>query len=85
MARLVRRFTRARAFDDAEKLCHALLQAAPGQPGLGETLCLLVNGLLQQGLAQRARAWLPQLQRWAPDEAVTRLLLDGQARSQATA
>src|SRR5256885_635861 len=85
MARLVRRFTRARAFDDAEKLCRALLQAAPGQPGLGETLCLLVNGLLQQGLAQRARAWLPQLQRWAPDEAVTRLLLDGQARSQATA
>ncbi len=85
MARLVRRFTRARAFDDAEKLCHALLQAAPGQPGLGETLCLLVNGLLQQGLAQRARAWLPQLQRWAPDEAVTRLLLDGQARAQATA
>ncbi|QRI91864.1 rhomboid family intramembrane serine protease [Delftia lacustris] len=85
MARLVRRFTRARAFDDAEKLCHALLQAAPGQPGLGETLCLLVNGLLQQGLAQRARAWLPQLQRWAPDEAVTRLLLDGQARSQVTA
>lgn len=85
MARLVRRFTRARAFDDAEKLCHALLQAAPGQPGLGETLCLLVNGLLQQGLAQRARAWLPQLQRWAPDEAVTLLLLDGQARSQATA
>lgn len=84
MARLVRRFTRARAFDDAEKLCHALLQAAPGQPGLGETLCLLVNGLLQQGLAQRARAWLPQLQRWAPDEAVTRLLLDGQARAQAT-
>lgn len=85
MARLVRRFTRARAFDDAEKLCHALLQAAPGQPGLGETLCLLVNGLLQQGLAQRARAWLPQLQRWAPDEAVTRLLLDGQARAQAMA
>ncbi len=85
MARLVRRFTRARAFDDAEKLCRALLQAAPGQPGLGETLCLLVNGLLQQGLAQRARACLPQLQRWAPDEAVTRLLLDGQARSQATA
>ena len=85
MARLVRRFTRARAFDDADKLCRALLQAAPGQPGLGETLCLLVNGLLQQGLAQRARAWLPQLQRWAPDEAVTRLLLDGQARSQATA
>ncbi|QPR35100.1 rhomboid family intramembrane serine protease [Delftia acidovorans] len=85
MVRLVRRFTRARAFDDAEKLCHALLQAAPGQPGLGETLCLLVNGLQQQGLAQRARAWLPQLQRWAPDEAVTRLLLDGQARAQATA
>ncbi|WP_373807436.1 rhomboid family intramembrane serine protease [Delftia acidovorans] len=85
MARLVRRFTRARAFDDAEKLCRALLQAAPGQPGLGETLCLLVNGLLQQGLAQCARAWQPQLQRWAPDEAVTRLLLDGQARSQATA
>lgn len=85
MARLVRRFTRARAFDDAEKLCHALLQTAPGQPGLGETLCLLVNGLLQQGLAQRARAWLPQLQRWAPDEAVTRMLLDGQTRTQATA
>lgn len=74
MARLVRRFTRGREFDDAEALCRALVQTAPALPGLGETLGLLANGLLQQGLAQRALAWLPQLQRWAPDEAITRTL-----------
>lgn len=74
MARLVRRFARGREFDDAEKLCRALVQTAPGLPDLGQTLALLASGLLQQGLAPRARAWLPQLQQWAPGEAVTRLL-----------
>ncbi len=74
MARLVRRFTRAGEFDDAEALCRALVQTAPALPGLGETLGMLASGLLQKGLAERARAWLPQLQRWAPGEAVTRLL-----------
>lgn len=74
MARLVRRFTRAGEFDDAETLCRALVQTAPALPGLGQTLGMLANGLLQKGLDQRARAWLPQLQRWAAGEAVTRLL-----------
>ncbi|WP_027015468.1 rhomboid family intramembrane serine protease [Comamonas composti] len=66
MARLVRRFTRARKFDDAEKLGRVLVQTAPDLPELGETLGMLVNGLLQQGLEARARDWLPQLKILAP-------------------
>lgn len=66
MARLVRHFTRARKFDDAEKLGRVLVQTAPDLPGLGQTLGVLVNGLLQQGLGERAKAWLPQLRNLDP-------------------
>lgn len=74
MVRLARRFTRAREFTDAERLCQALLRTAPEHPRLAETLCLCVTGLLQAGERQRARAWLPELMKRAPGEPVTRLL-----------
>ncbi|HEY0200095.1 MAG TPA: rhomboid family intramembrane serine protease [Burkholderiaceae bacterium] len=74
MARLVGRFTRIREHHDAERLCQVLLRTAPDHPRLADTLCVCVNGLLQAGLVERARAWLPQLQKWAPQERVTVLL-----------
>ncbi|WP_038208236.1 rhomboid family intramembrane serine protease [Xenophilus azovorans] len=77
MVRLVRRFVRAREFADAEKLCQALIRTAPAHPRLADTLGICATGLLQAGQHERARAWLPQLQRFAPAEQVTRLLAQG--------
>lgn len=77
MARLARRFTRARQFHDADKLCAALVKTAPDHPGLGETLSILANGLLQAGQREQALDWLPQLQRLAPDAIATRTLQQG--------
>jgi membrane associated rhomboid family serine protease len=74
MARLAGRFTRARQFNDAEKLCQALIKAAPDHPGLGNTLSLCANGLLQAGHRDRALQWLPHLLRLAPQDMVTRAL-----------
>jgi len=74
MARLVRRFVRARYFSDAQKLCRALLATAPQHPGLGDTVSVLANGLLQAGQRDEAMGWLPHLQRLAPREAVTQAL-----------
>jgi hypothetical protein len=74
MARLARRFTRAKAFEDAQKLCDALLKTAPDHPGLGDTLCACANGLWQAGRRDQAMRWLPQLQKLAPRDMVTQML-----------
>lgn len=77
MARLVRRFARAHHFQDAQKLCLALVQTAPHHPGLGDTISVLVNGLMQAGQRAEAAVWLPHLQRLLPQDAVTRALQSG--------
>lgn len=77
MAHLARRFSRARHFADAGKLCQALEKTAPDHPGLGATLSLHATALLQAGQHAQARAWLPQLLRLAPQEAVTQALQRG--------
>ena len=74
MARLARRFTRAQQFTDAERLCQALLKAAPEHPDLADTLSLCANGLMQAGRREQALGWLPHLLRLAPDDMVTRML-----------
>lgn len=74
MARLARRFTRARQFNDAERLCQALLKSAPEHPELADTLSLCANGLLQAGRRDQALGWLPELLRLAPHDMVTRAL-----------
>lgn len=74
MNNLVGRFTRARQFEDAEKLCRAMLKSAPEHPRMGDTVGLIANGLLQAGERERARQWLPHLQRLAPQDMVTRVL-----------
>ena len=74
MARLARRFTRAKAFEDAQKLCDALVNTAPDHPGLGDTLSACVNGLWQAGQRDQAMRWLPQLEKLAPRDMVTQML-----------
>jgi membrane associated rhomboid family serine protease len=74
MARLVRRFTRARQFEDAHRLCTALAKIAPDHPEFGDTLTVCANGLLQAGRHDQAHSWLPQLLKLAPNEMVTRTL-----------
>ena len=59
---------------DAEQLARALSRMSPPPEGWARTLELLVNGLAKAGKLDAARAWLPVLQRDAPDEAVTRWL-----------
>ena len=54
---LVPRFVRLGELQDAERLFTALQALAPEQPGLRETLELLVNGLLQAGQHERAGRW----------------------------
>ncbi|MBT2323177.1 rhomboid family intramembrane serine protease [Variovorax paradoxus] len=77
MARLARRFTRAQQFNDAERLCQALLKTAPAHPELADTLSLCANGLMQAGRREQALGWLPHLLRLAPEDMVTRMLQKG--------
>jgi tetratricopeptide (TPR) repeat protein len=74
MARLARRFTRARQFQDADKLCRVLLKTAPDHPELADTLSVCANGLLHAGERDMAVGWLPHLLRIAPNDMVTRAL-----------
>lgn len=74
MARLARRFTRAREFGDADKLCRILLKTAPDHPELADTLSVCANGLLHAGERERAMGLLPHLLRLAPNDMVTRAL-----------
>ena len=81
MARLAKRFTRAQQFNDAERLCQALLKAAPEHPDLADTLSLCANGLMQAGRREQALGWLPHLLRLAPEAMVTRMLQTATDRS----
>jgi membrane associated rhomboid family serine protease len=74
MARLARRFTRVRQFQDADKLCRVLLKTAPDHPELADTLSACANGLLHAGERDMAKGWLPHLLRLAPNDMVTRAL-----------
>ncbi|MET3442528.1 membrane associated rhomboid family serine protease [Variovorax paradoxus] len=74
MARLARRFTRVRQFQDADKLCRVLLKTAPDHPELADTLSACANGLLHAGERDMAMGWLPHLLRLAPNDMVTRAL-----------
>ena len=79
MARLARRFTRAGQFEDAQRLCQALAKTAPDHAELADTLTVCTSGLLQAGRPSQALQWLPHLLRVAPDDMVTRTLLQQQA------
>lgn len=78
MARLARRFTRAGQFEDAQRLCQALAKTAPEHAELADTLTVCASGLLQAGRPSQAQQWLPHLLRVAPDDMVTRTLLQQQ-------
>jgi membrane associated rhomboid family serine protease len=74
MARLARRFSRIRQFDDADRLCAILLKTAPEHPELANTLSVCANGLLHAGQRDKAVGLLPHLLRLAPNDMVTRAL-----------
>lgn len=74
MQALVRSLAREGQWHDAQHLARALARMPQPPKGWPDTLAALVNGLLQAGQHEAARAWLPDLQRDAPDEPVTRLL-----------
>ncbi|KAI1691517.1 hypothetical protein DdX_21829 [Ditylenchus destructor] len=74
MARLARRFSRIRQFEDADRLCRILLKTAPDHPELADTLSTCANGLLHAGLRDKAMGLLPHLLRLAPNDMVTRAL-----------
>lgn len=73
MHALARSFVRQGALAEAGKLCQ-LLQRSAGHPQWPATLLVLVNGMAQAGRTQEALAWLPTLQRLAPQDPVTRWL-----------
>lgn len=70
---LANSFIRLGEWDDAQKLGQQLAQAAD-HPHWPHTLAVLVNGLAKAGRMDEARAWLPVLQRDAPNEPVIRWL-----------
>ncbi|RRD57599.1 rhomboid family intramembrane serine protease [Comamonadaceae bacterium OH2545_COT-014] len=74
MSRLVRAFARLGEFDDAERLCRLLLKRPDPPPDLAASVSALAMQLLHSGQRIRARAWLPVLERLAPDDAAIRAL-----------
>ncbi|MET0541156.1 MAG: rhomboid family intramembrane serine protease [Variovorax sp.] len=74
MAKLAGRFARAGQFDDARRLCQALLASAPGHEGAIDALTMVASCQWQAGQREQALGWLPQLRKLAPDHAVTRML-----------
>lgn len=74
MQRLVRSFAAEGHFRDAEALATSLARMQSPPEGWPATLEQLVSGLAKAGKPQAARAWLPELQRTAPDSALARWL-----------
>jgi membrane associated rhomboid family serine protease len=70
MVHLVKRFTRARQWNNAEKLCQALLKTAPQHTGLADALSAFVNGLMQAGRQEQVAIWLPELSKRSPNDAM---------------
>jgi len=81
MGRLASRFARAGQFDDARRLCQALLASAPGHEAAVDALTMVAFCQWQAGQREQALTWLPQLQKLAPDHAVTRMLGQGASSS----
>ncbi|WP_226858221.1 rhomboid family protein [Diaphorobacter aerolatus] len=73
MHALARNFVRQGELADAQKLCR-MLEGSATHPQWAGTLTMLVNGMAKTGKLEDARAWLPALQRDAPQEAITRWL-----------
>lgn len=77
LGRLASRFARAGQFDDARRLCQALLASAPDHEAAVDALTMVASCQWQGGQRDQALTWLPQLQKLAPDHAVTRMLRQG--------
>lgn len=75
---LVRSFVLEGELHEAEQLARVLVRSQPMPEGWLDTMDLLINALMKAGQSEKARAWLPALERHAPHEALTRRLA-GQA------
>jgi membrane associated rhomboid family serine protease len=71
---LVRSFTAQEQWQDANNLARALLRQNPPPPGGVQAVQRLASALARAGRKEEARAWLPHLQRHAPDDEETRWL-----------
>ena len=74
MQSLVRAFTAIGEWRDAQSLARALAATQPAPSDWVDTVELLATGLARAGRMDDARAWLPELQRQAPQREVTRWL-----------
>jgi membrane associated rhomboid family serine protease len=74
MQALVRAFVVGQEWQDAENLARALSRMNPPPRGWTQTVQQLASGLARAGRMEQARAWLPQLQRHAPGDELTRWL-----------
>jgi len=77
MQSLVRAFAVQQQWQDADGLARALARMNPPPEGWPQTLEQLVASLMRAGRTDQARGWLPQLQHYAPDGELTRLLVKG--------
>lgn len=74
LVHLISAFVKLQAWEDAQRLAHALHRSSPTHPQWPATLLLLVNQLVHHKQFETAMGWLPALLTHAPDEPVTRLL-----------
>jgi membrane associated rhomboid family serine protease len=77
MQSLVRAFVMEQHWQDADSLARALARINPPPAGWTQTVQQLAGGLARAGRTEQALAWLPELQRHLPDDAVTRWLAQG--------
>ncbi|MES2886503.1 MAG: rhomboid family intramembrane serine protease [Pseudomonadota bacterium] len=76
MVRLGTRFARAGFLDDASKLCQALCATDPNHAEAVDLMCVCANARLRAAQNEAALAWLPALQRQAPQHPTTLRLLE---------
>jgi len=82
MQPLVRAFAAEQEWKDAQSLAHALERINPPPEGWVQTVQQLASSLARAGRMQEASAWLPQLQRLAPQGELTRWLAKAAASAQ---
>lgn len=81
MLQLARTFVALGDLDEADRLCHLLLKQARDRPEVPVLLSQLSNAWAKLGRLDKALAWLPALQQWAPRDPMTLWLAAQAAQS----
>lgn len=74
MLQLARTFVALGDLDEADRLCHLLLKQASDRPEVPVLLSQLSNAWAKLGRLDKAQAWLPALQQFAPRDPMTQWL-----------